>query len=327
MPSQNLHLFIFLTLNLFFGNLLWGQKEAVKLPPNHVLIADTSFFDYLQDYHFACVDTNLHSFDTTCVSVKNETKVDLSLERISDLSDLKYFRNLRKLNCAFNFLKEITWLPPNLEELYCDHNQLTGLPKLPRNLRILDCSNNQMTQLPPLTDSLEKLYCQYNSLSKIDSFPMKIKVLNCAGNRLEGLSFLPDSLTHLYCYQNQLTTLPLLPRTLQTLWCNDNRLMQIAYLPENLEGLYVFNNTPLDNLPLFPYNLKEFSCHNTTIRQVIYLPKSLTYLNLDDTKIECVPNIPDGVSTNKALCEIKEPASTTPVAPLPKQGEILPQKN
>ena len=137
----------------------------------------------------------------------------LELDReLTDLSDIKYFRNLVNLDCRGNQLTTLD-LSNNtaLTELHCSGNQLTSLDVSKNTaLTVLYCSNNQLTSLdvsnnPALTD----LYCNYNQLTSLD-----------LSNNI--------ALTYLYCSNNQLTSLYMGKcKTLKSLDCNENQLTSL----------------------------------------------------------------------------------------------------
>ena len=199
------------------------------------------------------------------------TSLNLSGGRIGDLSDLRYFTELRELGCPSNELKtlDVSMLTNlttlncslnqletldvsnlvNLTTLYCNYNQLetlnvSGLT----NLTTLNCSDNQLETLDVsgLTN-LTTLNCSDNQLETLDvSGLTQLQTLTCSNNQLTALPVENlTNLTTLYCNNNQLTALSVGSLTnLNILSCNDNRLTELDITSvTSLNGLYCGNQT------------------------------------------------------------------------------------
>jgi len=187
---------------------------------------------------------------------------------------------LASLECSMNSISQLPVLPSSLVELYCRNNGLTSLPNLPSSLHNLDCGDNLLTSLPPLPASLYALTCDYNtSISFPASFPASLGELNISGDPSTPFPSLPASLSYFECNSMSppLTSLPTLPSGLISLQAHSNALTSLPQLPPTLQQLYIHTN----NLNFLPQPL----------------PQSLSYLNLVNNPINCIPQLPQGFET------------------------------
>ena len=148
---------------------------------------------------------------------------------ISDLTGIKYFPNLKELNCALNLLTSLDVSNnPALTFLNCNYNQLTNLD-LSKNtaLTILGCFGNKLTSLDVSKNTaLTSLYCDSNQLTGLDlSGNANLTRLICSSNLLTSLDVSNNpALTYLNCNSNQLTSLDLSKNTALTILdCSGNK--------------------------------------------------------------------------------------------------------
>ena len=152
---------------------------------------------------------------------------------ISDLTGIKYFPNLKELNCALNLLTSLDVSNnPALTFLNCNYNQLTNLD-LSKNtaLTILGCFGNKLTSLDVSKNTaLTSLYCDSNQLTGLDlSKNTALTSLYCDSNQLTGLDLSGNAnLTRLICSSNLLTSLDVSNNPALTyLNCNSNQLTSL----------------------------------------------------------------------------------------------------
>jgi len=98
---------------------------------------------------------------------ENITIINVSKCKLTHLSNLSKFTNLKGLYCSCNQLITLPELPNSLRELNCYRNQLTTLPALPEWLVLFDCARNQLITLPALPASLITFDCSNNPISGI----------------------------------------------------------------------------------------------------------------------------------------------------------------
>ncbi len=108
--------------------------------------------------------------------------------KISDLTGLKYFSNLKELDCNKNEIINLDISNnPNLVRLNCRKNNLKTIDVSNNlNLEFLDLSYNQLTDMPDLRNhvKLEALSVEFNNLSEDD---------------LPGITVLKDRFTGMWC--------------------------------------------------------------------------------------------------------------------------------
>ncbi|CAG8513015.1 hypothetical protein C2G38_2030341 [Gigaspora rosea] len=153
--------------------------------------------------------------------------------------------SLKKLNCSFNNITQITWnLLPNLEDLDKSHNQLAGsnfaLPNSPSikklnfsynsisayyfetpNLAYLDVTSNLLTILDlHTTANLVELKCSNNQISNLTlTQSPKLVLFDCLGVRFVSTSNITPTTT----YSSFTTSSPILTTT--TIYTNNPALL------------------------------------------------------------------------------------------------------
>ena len=134
----------------------------------------------------------------------NITKIYVSRRGLTYLPDLSRFKQLKYLNCSYNYLRELPPLNNTLENLVCHHNKLNWLPQLNDNLTSLECDYNQLTWLPPLNNKLIYLVCHHNKLTELPHLNDNLNTIICYQNQLSGLPLLNNKLTYLDCRHNKI---------------------------------------------------------------------------------------------------------------------------
>ena len=154
------------TLKLILAGLLLCTMSAfADVQINEENFPDENFRNWIleQSYGSDGVITNAE-IDTIIT-------INVSQHNIFDLAGIKFFTNLRELDCSWNQLTslDISGLA-NLNFVLCRFNQLTSLNVSDlTNLENLDCSSNQLTSLDVLDlINLEDLVCHNNYLTSLD---------------------------------------------------------------------------------------------------------------------------------------------------------------
>ena len=228
-------------------------------------------------------------------------------EKISSLSEIKYFSNLTLLKCLSQPLKtldvsgmssltelvcqfcELTNLDVSgcisLTSLNCRANELSSLDVSScTNLNHLDCGGNQLTSLDVSGfTNLSYLDCGGNNvLTSLDvSGCTNLSILYCGGNQLANLDISSCSkLTTLSCNHNQLTTLDVSGLTaLETLVCSENDELTSLNLSSctSLTELWCHRNhlTSLD-ISECATNMKIVQCLSAPYLKVIWLKRNQT---------------------------------------------------
>ncbi|MFN0189947.1 MAG: T9SS type A sorting domain-containing protein, partial [Bacteroidia bacterium] len=229
-------------------------------PSNLVLIPDINFVSWLNSNGYAnCMYGNL--LDTTCSLVSNTSNLNCYNSSISDLTGIRYFKQL--------------------DTLICSNNNLVTLPVLPPFIMYINCSVNSITTNFSWPISLKYLDCGSNLLQTLQNLPVGLTDLRCNENQLSSLPVIPTGLKYLDCHANQISMLSILPNTLKQIYIQDNQLAAITNLPDTMISLNISNNPSLNCLPKFM--------------------KITGNLNWNGTGINCLPNILNAAIANPSL--------------------------
>ena len=230
--------FTFLPISAFAAGGVTIELSSQNFP-------DQAFREYLKKFDINH-DNKLASVERNAV-----TTIDVSNKNISNLDGIRFFPNLKYLDCYNNQLTSLDVSQNTaLQKLYCNQNQLTELdvsqnPALQMllcyenqlssldvsqnaALQYLDCADNQLTSLDVSQNTaLKTLYCDDNQLTSLDvSKNTALAELSCGYNQLSSLDVSQNTaLKNLYCNQNQLTELDVSQNAeLVNLYCDDNQI-------------------------------------------------------------------------------------------------------
>ena len=240
--------------------------------------------------HFYNTGTKIDANNDGEISIAEAEKVvyiDVRESRISDMSELHFFINLKILIC---FANELTTLDVSnntaLIFLSCWENKLTTLDVSNNTALIyLECWHNQLTSLDVSNNTaMTGLMCDHNQLTTLDvSNNTAMTDLNCGGNQLTTLDVSNNTaLTDLNCGGNQLTTLDVSKNTaLRVLRCNGNQLTSLdiskntalIYLEcsgNQLTSLDVTNNTALTSLYCYSNQLTSLDVSNNPALSTLF---------------------------------------------------------
>ena len=291
-------------------SIICGPASAeIKITQKPVIGFNDPYFlkAILQNYY---VDLN---GDSQISITEAEACTSLSIYGpISDMTEIKYFTNLKKLHCSSNLLSQLDVSGcTQLTHLDCDYNQLTQLNVSGcTQLTDLICDYNQLSQLDASgCTQLTSLNCSDNQLSQLDvSGCTQLTSLNCSFNQLSQLDASGcTQLTDLDCNYNQLTQLDVSGCTQLTyLDCDYNQLTQLdvsgctqltrlSCCWNDLMQLDVSNNTQLRSLDCSSNDLTQLDVSNSTLQT--YLDCSgndLTQLDVSNntqlTSLDCSRN-------------------------------------
>ncbi len=280
------HLSIILTT---IGTMLCMLAFCTFAKADVAINEDTFPDEYFRGYVERNFDTD--SNDTLSNrEIDGVTIIDVSYnKKIQDLTGLKYFTGLTKLNCEQMGLTSLD-ISENtkLEELNCSVNQLTELDLHANTaLKKMWCGVNSLMELDVKSNlELEELCCDGNALLSLDiSMCDKLTVLYCENNLLMELT-LNEELRELDCSKNYLTKLDLSGCTnITSLACECNRLTELDLsTKDKLKGLNC-NSNQLQKLYLY-------GC--TALGTVRCMSNKLTSLDLKTCKnlmyLECFYN-------------------------------------
>jgi len=277
--------------------------EAFNRTADIITFADPNFEKVVREI------LNKPDGDITKADVEEITEFDVSGsysykegKRIADISEIKYFINLKKLDCSDNGLIELDvsnnqaleWLDcgnsgqidselsnnPEFMKLYNEHN-LTFLD-VSNNpaLKYLRCSCNNLTELDVSNNpELEELRCSANKITKLDlSKNPKLKDLTSKHSELTELVLSNNPvLTHLDFHYSRVSKLDISGcPALKSFYCGYNDLTELdvsgcpalewLHCGENqLTKLDVSGNSALDWLAFGGNKLIELNIDNNTV--------------------------------------------------------------
>lgn len=315
-----------LTLAMVFTFLPFSAFAAgTEVAINATNFPDPAFLEFVKQY-----DKNGN--DVLSEEERNLVYIlDVRNSGIKELTGIKWFPKLHRLNCIGLGLKELN-LSQNKElvTLDCSENNLTQL-ELSQNaeLTYLDCSENKLTQLNlPSSAKLEKLICYDNQLSALDVNSLGyLTNLSCGKNPLGTLNVSNLTLLKsLACYENGLTTLNVQNNSyLKDLSCGDNQLtvLDLSNNPKltelycsgnQLSQLDLRQNKELTTLQCFQNKLELLDVSQSTKLQTIQCADNqLTSLDVTKNKalkeLDCAGNqlveldTRDNAALEKLNCE------------------------
>jgi|WetSurMetagenome_2_1015567.scaffolds.fasta_scaffold131338_1 hypothetical protein len=161
--------------------------------------------------HIPKIDTN--SDDKIQVNeAMGVSELKINGKNISSIDEIRYFKNLKKVNCNDNQIKTISISNlDQLEEIYCRTNGLEQLSlKNLKNLKSLICGSNNLISLKiKKCASIREIYCLDNMLSyiKLNAFK-ELENLVAEGNKLKQINISPcKKLKQVHLQRNNLITL------------------------------------------------------------------------------------------------------------------------
>lgn len=252
--------------------------------------------------------------DTTCAAILNETYADLSygagnlsIDQISDITGLKYFKNLVRFGMSAGGIDIITEWPRKLKYINLDNTGIDSMPNyFPDSLETFEISINAGSDyawvdktLPPFPQKLIK-FAAYNGLriKYLPALPASMRHLQISGYQLISLPTLPPLLEYLEIGSSKLQSLPALPTTnrLRYLACTFSLIDSLPSLPTNLQYLDVSNNKLLKQLPSLPNSLQIIKCFgDSSLNSMPPLPLNLKELHIQNANITCLPFLPNNI--------------------------------
>ena len=214
---------------------------------------------------------------------RNLTHLDLSGNSIEDISFLKYLQNLTHLNLSYHDITDISAIEElrNLEQLYLIEIGVEDISVVRnlRNLNYLNLGYNRLKDIKALKElrNLTHLDLSGNSLSFIQ--------LDLNGNRLKDISILKylENLTYLNLSDNDLKNIPVLKYLTNLTYLNlsNNRITDISVLKNlrNLTYLDLSNNHLTDISVL--KKLSKLKSLDLSYNEILRIPQEFLNLNIE----------------------------------------------
>lgn len=179
-------------------------------------------------------------------------------------------------------------------------------------------ASKQMDTTCTTITTVKSLFLMRENIADIEGIQYfdALEILTCSTGILTTVRKLPETLKHFDCSVNQLTSLPEMPSQLLSLDCSSNKMTVLPNLPLGLTSLYCQYNS-LTTLPVLPQGLEYLSCSaNSNISCLPLLPSSLRMLDMELTKIVCIPNRPVNLyrGSDYALCNTSNNTYRCPIS-------------
>jgi Leucine-rich repeat (LRR) protein len=208
------------------------------------------------------------------------THLDLSRNRISDISALKELKNLTEIDLSGNQISDIS-----------------AFKKL-KNLTEIDLSSNEISDISALKElkNLTKIYLQSNKISNISALKelKNLTEIDLSSNEISDISALKElkNLAKIYLHDNQISNISALKelKNLTKIYLQSNKISDISALKElkNLTQIYLQSNKISDISALKELkNLTEIDLHNNQISDISALKelKNLTEIDIQNNQI------------------------------------------
>jgi Leucine-rich repeat (LRR) protein len=253
-----------------------------------VTINDVNMRNKLMQLYPSCFNVAMQ-LDTTCSNVLNEDSLDISFSSISNATALKYFTQLKWLNCFFNQISSLPTMSLVLEKLILDGNEFTQISNFPSSLVSLSCNNNAIStiNIQNLTQ-LTTLSLNNNFISNIDNIGLGVSKLYCNNNAILQLNLNTNGIEILELKENNLDTIISLPQSLKWLDVSNNSLTALTQLNENLEKLFAPNND-ITFVQSLPSTLNQIVLSGNQLNSLPTIPTSVTTLDIGSNMFTNVP--------------------------------------
>jgi Leucine-rich repeat (LRR) protein len=200
----------------FFFTLFTIHAQNVNIP-------DTNFKKALIELG---IDKNKDGEIQTSEAVMVDS-LNVSNNKIEDLTGIEAFTNLLFLNCSMNSLSVIDFSNNSvLKTIYCGWNNLKTI-NINKNSELfsLFCTDNSLQSIDISNNyNLKFFACDKNQLSAINVSNNKLTIFWCGYNKLEYIDISKNTeLVDFRCSHNQITALDLRNnKELHFLHCGDN---------------------------------------------------------------------------------------------------------
>lgn len=154
---------------------------------------------------------------------QNLTELNISNNKLRDVSQLTTLKKLVTLDCGYNTIKSLPILP-NLTTLRCQYNRLTRIKSYPK-LEYLICWHNPIIEILSMP-KLKKLMTCNTYIDKINDFP-ELELLRIEQTKISYVPYMKN-LSYIEFRNTYIKSLPEMPK-LNYLVC-DHELKSLPYL-------------------------------------------------------------------------------------------------
>ena len=278
------------------------------------IIGESDFLNYLIMKEYIIKESLVNSYIYRHKNHKNNIiELDITDFDGSDIIEIKYFTNLKLLNCHGTQITkldvtnniELKYFVCNntqiseldvtnntqLEHLHCFGTQITKLDVTNNiELKYFVCNNTQISELDVTNNTqLEELYCNNTQISVLDvTKNIELKYFVCNNTQISELDVTNNTqLEELWCFGTQITKLDVTNSTkLKYLDCCNINITKLD-VTKNIELKYLYcSQTQISELDVTNNTqLEELWCNNTQISELdlrynkelidLKLPKSI----------------------------------------------------
>lgn len=129
--------------------------------------------------------------------------------KVVDFPEMKDANNFSRIDCSYNLIESITYLPSTLDRLNISYNPLVSLPRLDSNkISSLYISGLKLKTLPPLNKSYSTLQASDNLISIISNMPQVNFILDLTNNPLYCIDTITYSIQYLNLRNTFMACLP-----------------------------------------------------------------------------------------------------------------------
>jgi hypothetical protein len=244
-----------MNLNIIIDSYLTRlDKKAIQLDiskyPRDFNVIDLRRFIWLKEFNCELnpsYKSNNSFIPKKILSIQPIAKIlnpPITLEKLicsgNNITNLDYFKscyNLKYIDCSFNLIEKINYIPCFLIELDISSNKIINLDNLPNNLKKLNCSENKISNLDNLPEHLDSLVCSSNKIINLNNLPCLLVSLDCSSNKITNLDNLSSSIKYLCCSNNPLINLDWLPSSIEVLVCYNNYIKNFDNLPSSIKNI------------------------------------------------------------------------------------------
>lgn len=281
--------------------------QSTFLAQGYVPISDSNFLNALKKVVPSVIVNN--QLDTS--SAKKIYNLNISNYNISDINEIKYFSQLRSLNCNNNKLKLLNIYSSYIIDLNCSKNELDTIIFFEDTLKYLttfSCSFNNLRFLPNFyANRLEILHFQNNQIedvSLVNLFGKSLISLDCSFNKLKSLELNFNIGTTLKCSNNVLSSLILssFHSYLDSIDFSNNNVTNFTFSSQYLKFLNCSNNQLISLNISNLIEIKYIDCSQNKL-SFLDLSKSseLLYLNCSFNSLNSI-NILKCLKLQKLNC-------------------------
>lgn len=174
-----------------------NKIKVLPVLPGGLTFIDCSFNEITTFLGFS---TNNSSFGLDLIFNNNQ---------VVEFPEMKDANNISRIDCSYNLIESIAYLPSTVERLNISYNPLVTLPRLDSSkISSLYISGLKLKSLPPLNKSYSVLQASDNLISIISNMPQVDRILDLTNNPLYCIDTITYSIQYLNLRNTFMACLP-----------------------------------------------------------------------------------------------------------------------